>query len=82
MSRIGKKPVEIPSGVTVNMDGRTVTVSGPKGELVREIVPEISVEVKDNQALILRQQETQRVRALHGLFRSLIDNMVTGVSSG
>ena len=82
MSRIGQKPVEIPTGVTLSMEGQTMTVSGPKGKLMKDLAPEISVELKDDQALVVRENETQRVRALHGLFRSLISNMVTGVSAG
>jgi len=82
MSRIGKQPVDITSGVTVELSGATLKVKGPKGELSREIHKNIHVEVKDNQILVTRKDETQESRALHGLFRSLIANMVEGVSKG
>ena len=82
MSRIGQKPVEIPKGVMFDIEGQTMTVSGPKGKLMRDLVPEITVELKEGQAFVVRKNETQRVKALHGLCRSLISNMVTGVSAG
>lgn len=83
MSRIGKKPVEIPSGVTVNVtnDG-TVTVKGPKGELKQTIDRDIKIEVKDNTVNIARPTDQIRHRAMHGLYRSLISNMVKGVTEG
>jgi large subunit ribosomal protein L6 len=83
MSRIGKKPVTIPSGVTVTVaQGNVLTVKGPKGELRQEIDRDITVEVKDGQVLINRPTDQIRHRALHGLYRSLIDNMVRGVTEG
>jgi large subunit ribosomal protein L6 len=83
MSRIGKKPVTIPSGVTVTVaQGNVLTVKGPKGELRQEIDRDITVEIKDGQVLINRPTDQIRHRALHGLYRSLIDNMVRGVTEG
>ena len=82
MSRIGKKPILIPDGVNVKIQERRVTVSGPKGELTREVLPEIRVEVKENKIFLYPQDESQQTRAYWGLFRSLIANMVEGVVKG
>ena len=82
MSRIGKKPVEIPKGVTVTLKEDVITVKGPKGELQEQIHPDISVEVKDGQVLVIRHSEETKSRALHGLWRALIHNMVVGVTEG
>ncbi|PKL36316.1 50S ribosomal protein L6 [Candidatus Peregrinibacteria bacterium HGW-Peregrinibacteria-1] len=82
MSRIGKQPVEIPTGVTVEVNGAEVTVRGSKGELKQALTPNVKVEVKDNQVLITRIDESKESRSLHGLTRSLIANMVSGVSNG
>ncbi len=82
MSRIGKMPITIPPGVQVSIDGARVTVKGPKGELSREIVPEIRIDQKDGQLLVSRPSDQARHRALHGLSRTLVDNMVKGVSDG
>ena len=82
MSRIGKMPIVLPKGVEVRIDGNTVTVKGPKGELAREIRPEITVEQGDGQLLVNRPSDQQRHRAMHGLTRTLVDNMVRGVSEG
>ena len=82
MSRIGKTPVAIPSGVEVKVAGSTVTVTGPKGESSWEIPSILSVVVEDNQVLISRSQESKQARALHGTIRSVINNMVIGVSEG
>ena len=82
MSRIGRKPIPVPSGVTVSVDGKTVKVKGPKGELSRVIRPEISVEVSDGQMLVTRPSDDAQVRALHGLTRALLANMVEGVTTG
>lgn len=82
MSRIGKNPILIPPGVTVAVTAGSVSVKGPKGELRRVIHPDISVEVKDNAILLSIQKETKRARALWGLFRALIANMVRGVTGG
>lgn len=80
MSRVGKKPVDIPNGVTVTKSGNKVIAKGPKGELECEIHPNISVEVKDNQVIVTRPSDSKQNRSLHGLTRALIQNMVTGVS--
>ena len=82
MSRIGKKPIEIPAGVTVTQDKNTVTVKGPKGELVRSFSPEISIQVEDNTITITRPSDVKEVRALHGTTRAALANMVEGVSKG
>jgi len=82
MSRIGKKPIVIPQGVTVNIDGNTVRVKGPKGELVREL-PRAMTVVEENGALVVKRPSDEiKDRALHGLTRSLLANMVTGVTTG
>ena len=80
MSRIGKKIIEIPKGVTVTLDGNIVKVKGPKGELQRAIHPNIKVEMKDAQIEVKRPDDQKENRALHGLSRALIQNMVLGVS--
>ena len=82
MSRIGKLPVVIPQGVTVSMEGNTVTVKGPKGTLSREVRPQISVEIKDNKVILTRSSDDKEIRGYHGLYRQLIHNMVVGVSQG
>jgi large subunit ribosomal protein L6 len=83
MSRIGKKPVVIPSGITVTVGtDNTITVKGPKGELKQAIDRDIKVEVKDSKIEISRPTDQIRHRALHGLYRSLLSNMVKGVSVG
>jgi large subunit ribosomal protein L6 len=83
MSRIGKKPVVVPSGITVTVGSdNTVTVKGPKGELKQVIDRDIKVEVKDGKIDISRPTDQIRHRALHGLYRSLLSNMVKGVSEG
>ncbi|RHW33914.1 50S ribosomal protein L6 [Neobacillus notoginsengisoli] len=82
MSRIGKKPIEIPAGVTVTLDENTVTVKGPKGELVRSFSPEITIVVEDNTITITRPSDVKEIRALHGTTRSILANMVEGVSKG
>jgi len=83
MSRIGKKPVVIPSGITVTVGtDNTITVKGPKGELRQAIDRDIKVEVKDSKIEISRPTDQIRHRALHGLYRSLLSNMVKGVSEG
>lgn len=80
MSRIGKKIIEIPKGVTVTLDGNIVKVKGPKGELQRAIHPNIKIEMKDAQIEVKRPDDQKENRALHGLSRALIQNMVLGVS--
>ncbi|MCT4590727.1 MAG: 50S ribosomal protein L6 [Carboxylicivirga sp.] len=82
MSRIGKAPISIPSGVNVTVKDNTVTVKGPKGELSQDIHPEMEVKVEDGTVTIVRPNEEKETRAQHGLYRSLINNMVVGVSEG
>jgi len=83
MSRIGKQPVIIPAGVTITVNAEhVVTVKGPKGELKETINRDISVEVKDGQAVLTRPTDQIRHRAMHGLYRSLVSNMVKGVTDG
>ena len=83
MSRIGKLPIKIPEGinVTVNKDN-IVTVKGPIGELTQKVDPEIKVNVKDNNIIISRPSDQKRHKAFHGLYRSLLNNMIEGVSKG
>lgn len=82
MSRIGRKPILIPAGVEVKIDGQKISVKGPKGELQREICPEIKAEVKEGSVTIAPQAETKRTKALWGLTRALVFNMVKGVTEG
>lgn len=80
MSRIGKKIIEIPKGVTVTLNGNNVKVKGPKGELQRETHPNMKVELKDNLIEVKRPDDVKENRALHGLTRALIQNMIRGVN--
>ena len=83
MSRIGKKPVTIPSGVTISVNNdNVVTVKGPKGELTQLVDRDIKIEVKDGHVDVTRPTDQIRHRAMHGLYRSLISNMVLGVTEG
>ncbi len=82
MSRIGKLPISIPAGVTVSQKDDILTVKGPKGELTQYINPLISVNVEDGQITLSRQSDEKQERAFHGLYRSLVNNMVIGVSEG
>ncbi|MBO4333197.1 MAG: 50S ribosomal protein L6 [Paludibacteraceae bacterium] len=82
MSRIGKLPISIPSGVTVSVKDNTVTVKGPKGELSQSINPRISVKVEDGQIEFTRPSDEKTDKAMHGLYRALVNNMVVGVSEG
>ncbi|MCU4154968.1 50S ribosomal protein L6 [Carboxylicivirga sp. A043] len=82
MSRIGKAPISIPSGVNVTVKDNTVTVKGPKGELSQAIHPEMEVKVEDGTITVVRPNDEKETRAQHGLYRSLINNMVVGVSEG
>lgn len=82
MSRIGKLPIIIPAGVSITQEGLLVTVKGPKGVLTQEINPNITLSVEGNQCLVKRADDEKQNRAMHGLYRSLIQNMVTGVSEG
>ncbi|KAE9635541.1 MAG: large subunit ribosomal protein [Epulopiscium sp.] len=83
MSRIGKLPITIPSGVEVKVgDGNLVTVKGPKGTLERQLSAEINVAVEDNQVVVTRPSDLKKHKALHGLTRTLVANMVEGVTNG
>ena len=82
MSRIGKKPVPLPSGVTARIDGQRVTVKGPKGELSRTVHPELGLALDNNAIVVRRPSDESRHKALHGLTRTLIANMVNGVTKG
>ncbi len=82
MSRIGKKPIEILTGVEVKMEGQKISVKGPKGELVREFRPEVKIELKDNQVLLSALKETKLARSLWGTSRMLLFNMIEGVAKG
>lgn len=82
MSRIGKLPIGIPSGVEVKVEGNTVTVKGPKGSLTQTFHPDIRIAVENNQILVTRPSDEQLHRSLHGLTRTLIANMVEGTTKG
>ena len=82
MSRIGKKPIAIPAGVTVTVKDSVVTVKGPKGELSQEVDRDITVTVEVSEVIVARPTEQIRHRAMHGLYRSLIANLVKGVTEG
>lgn len=82
MSRIGKMPVVIPSGVDVTVEGQRVSVKGPKGELAHTVAEPITVDREDSALVVRRPDDERRSKALHGLSRSLIANMVTGVTAG
>ena len=82
MSRIGRMPVEIPAGVTVTVNGNTVTVKGPKGTLTQSFSERMTVAVEGNQILVTRPTDEKEDKSLHGLTRALLQNMVTGVSQG
>ena len=82
MSRIGRLPITVPSGVEVTLDGREVTVKGPKGTLSHTVAEPIEVAMEDGKVTVTRPNDINTVRALHGLTRSLINNMVVGVTEG
>jgi large subunit ribosomal protein L6 len=82
MSRIGKKPVSIPKGVTISVANSVVTVKGPKGTLTQEIDRDIEIEITETELIVKRPTEQIRHRAMHGLYRSLISNLVKGVTDG
>lgn len=82
MSRIGKQPIAVPSTVKIEIDGQKVSVSGPKGQLSREVVPEIRIHFEDGTLTVTRPSDEARDRAMHGLMRALLANMVTGVEAG
>jgi large subunit ribosomal protein L6 len=82
MSRIGKKPVTLPKGVTLDLQGQVVAVKGPKGELRRSLHPEMQLALADGVLTVARPSEDKKHKALHGLTRTLIQNMVDGVAKG
>ena len=83
MSRIGYKPIEVPEGVTVDVSGENlVTVKGPKGELHQQVDSEIEIKIEDGSLNVSRPTEQKRHKSLHGLYRSLVNNMVVGVTEG
>lgn len=82
MSRIGKLPITIPAGVTISQQDNTITVKGPKGTLTQDINPNITVSVEGNQCIVSRPDDEKQNRSMHGLYRSLLQNMVIGVSEG
>jgi large subunit ribosomal protein L6 len=83
MSRIGKAPISIPGGVTITVDkSNVVKVKGPKGELTQQVDQDLTVEIKDGEAILSRPTDQIRHKSIHGLYRSLVANMVTGVTDG
>ena len=82
MSRIGRMPITVPPGVDVKLDGPTITVTGPKGTLTRTLTDRVSLEREDGRILVTRPDETKTSKALHGLTRTLVANMVEGVTNG
>ncbi len=82
MSRIGKAPIEIPGGVNIDIKDNLITVKGPKGELRQQVDPDLKVEIEDGVLNIARPTEQKRHKAMHGLYRSLVANMVHGVTEG
>ncbi len=82
MSRIGKKPIEIPNGVDVKIDGNTVTVKGPKGEISKSFNKDMKIEINDGVLTVERPNETKEIKSIHGLTRTLIANMIIGVTEG
>ena len=82
MSRIGRAPITIPAGVDVKVEGNLVTVKGPKGTLSREIVPQLKLEQEGNVLTVTRPDDEKETRSLHGLTRTLVNNMVVGVTQG
>ena len=82
MSRIGRKPIPLPKGVTVTVEGPEVTVKGTKGTLTFRVLPNIAVAVEDNQVLVTRANDDKPVRAAHGMTRAILNNMVVGVHEG
>jgi len=82
VSRVGRKPIPIPQGVQVTVEGNVVRVKGPKGQLERTIPAGLEVAVEDGQVVVRRQDDERQRRALHGLFRTLVANMITGVTQG
>jgi len=82
MSRIGRMPITVPAGVTINVENNLVTVKGPKGTLCQQVNPDITIEQKDGQLVLTRPSDDKEHRAMHGLYRALIHNMVVGVTDG
>ncbi len=82
MSRVGKLPVELPQGVTVNVKDDAFSVKGPKGELVQSYLPFVKFSIGDSSVEVTRIDESKKAKSLHGLYRNLLNNMVTGVSKG
>ncbi len=82
MSRIGRKPVALPAGVEVKVEGNVITVKGPKGELTQEIGEQITAKVEGTELIFTRPSDTKEDKAQHGLARALVNNMVTGVTNG
>jgi large subunit ribosomal protein L6 len=82
MSRIGRKPIAIPAGVEVKIDGSTITVKGPQGELTQEFTNILNYTLEGNELIVTRNDDARESRAFHGLTRSLLNNMVIGVSAG
>jgi len=82
MSRIGKKPVSLPKGVTASVDGQTVKVKGPKGELSVKLVPEVSVSVDEHGVTVAPRKDAEKASQMWGLSRTLVNNLVTGVTQG
>jgi large subunit ribosomal protein L6 len=82
VSRIGRLPVTVPAGVEIKVDGNTLYVKGPKGELRREFLPAVTVALEEGQLVVTRRSDEAQDRAIHGTSRALINNMVTGVSTG
>ena len=81
MSRIGNKPILVPTGVEVKIDGNHILVKGPKGTLERDVEPEISMKLEENVLIVSRSSEDRRSKSLHGLTRTLLNNMITGVQN-
>mgnify|MGYP006275802389 CR=1 FL=1 len=82
MSRVGRLPVQIPDNVTVTVKGTQVTVEGPRGTMTQDFVPQVKIEVADGKCVVSRKNESKQAKSFHGLYRNLIQNMVTGVSQG
>ncbi|PKM76877.1 MAG: 50S ribosomal protein L6 [Firmicutes bacterium HGW-Firmicutes-15] len=82
MSRIGRKPISLPTGVEINIENNIITVKGPKGTLSQSIPEDIAIDQEENELLVKRPSDAKRHRAMHGLTRALVANMVTGVTSG
>jgi large subunit ribosomal protein L6 len=82
MSRVGKAPVVLPQGVTVDVGKSSFTVEGPKGKLSQEYRPEVVIALEDGQVIVTRKNESKRAKSMHGLYRNLLNNMVKGVTDG